>query len=214
MIGWLRKWWWILLLLALLGGYWLLPISGQVVVMPGDSSGLLWPQMRLQPASPQPGQEVTLWVTDAVAWTHVMLTVDGYPAQSEEWPVGPDDDLTWEWTFVFPQDGAGTLVFYHDCHTGCVERGRMVVGTERPHAPAGRLPTKLGVVLANPERDWHGRSGWDVELTYARLAEEEYWGIDGLAARVHQATAQGLRVLVRVDYDQGQSLPQPAGAGF
>ena len=203
----LWRWWWIVLLLALLGGYWLLPISGQVVVMPGDSSGLIWPQMRLQIASPRPGQEVTLWVTDAVAWTHVLLTVDGHPAQSEEWPVGPDDDLTWEWTFVFPDDGDCTLVFYHDCHTGCVERGRMVVGTERPHAPAGRLPTKLGVVLANPERDWHGRSGWDVELTFALLAEEEYWGIDDLAARVHQATAQGLRVLVRVDYDQGQSLP-------
>jgi len=200
----------VLLLLALLGGYWLLPLSGQVVVMPGGSGAALWPQMRLDTASPRPGQEVTLWVTDVVPWTHVLLTVDGRPAQAEEWPVDPDDDLTWEWTFVFPEDGACTLVFYHDCHTGCVERGRMAVGAEPAPTPADLVPTKLGVVFANPQRDWHGRSGWDVELTYARLAEEEYWGIDDLAVRVHQATTKGLRVLVRVDYDQGQSLP-PAG---
>ena len=125
---------------------------------------------------------------------------------------------TWQWTGVLP--GAGVvartegvrIVFYHDCQTGCVERGQMVIGNtdQKPvaSAPSVRgLPTKLGVVFANPERDWHGRSGWDVELTYARLAEEAYWGIDDLAARVYKATAKGLRVLVRVDYDRGQSLP-------
>jgi hypothetical protein len=72
------------------------------------------------------------------------------------------------------------------------------------------VPTKLGVVFADPARDWQGRSGWDVELTYARMAEQTFWGIDDLALRVRQASEQGLRVLVRVDYDQGQSLP-PAG---
>lgn len=207
----LRRWGWGLLLAALLGGYWLLPISGQVVVIPGNEPGaLLWPQMRLEPASPRPGQEATLRVTDVIPWTHVLLTVDGQPAQSKRWPVGPGDPLTWEWTFVIPNDGDCALVFYHDCHTGCIERGRMVVGAERPPAPSRLLPTKLGVVFANPRRDWRGRSGWNVELTYARLPDEEHWGIDDLAVHVQQATAQGLRVLVRVDYDQGQSLP-PAG---
>lgn len=204
----LRCWWWVLLLLALLGGYWLLPISGQVIVIPGNQFGaLLWPQMRLDPASPRPGQEATLRVTDVVPWTNVLLTVDGRPAQARQWPVEPGDALTWEWTFVVPDDGDCTLVFYHDCHTGCIERGRMVIGTERPAAPSSLIPTKLGVVFANPDRDWHGRSGWDVELTYARLPAEEHWGIDDLAVHVQQATAKGLRVLVRVDYDQGQSLP-------
>ena len=66
------------------------------------------------------------------------------------------------------------------------------------------------MVFADPDRDWHGRSGWDVELTYARLGEVEFWGIDDLAWRVRQASDKGLRVLVRVDYDQGQSIP-PAG---
>ncbi len=207
----LRRWWWAFLILALLGGYWLLPISGQVLVIPGGGSeALLWPQMRLQPSSPRPGQEVTLWVTDIVAWPYVLLTVDGRPAHLEKWPPGPGDDLIWKWTFVVPDNGSCTLVFYHDCHTGCVERGRMAVGAEPTPSPASLMPTKLGVVLANPQRDWHDRSGWDVELTYARLAEDDYWGIDDLTVRVHQATDKGLRVLVRVDYDQGQSLP-PAG---
>lgn len=204
----LRRWWWILLLLVLLGGYWLLPISGQVVVMPGQSSrASLWPQMHLEPASARPGQEATLRVMDVVPWTYVLLTVNGQPAQSEKWPTGASDTLAWEWTFVVPDEAGYTLVFYHDCYTGCIERGRMVVGTAQPPTPANLVPTKLGVVFANPEREWHGRSGWDVELTYAQLADQEFWGIDDLATRVHQATAKGLRVLVRVDYDKGQSLP-------
>jgi len=204
----LRRQWWILPLLALLGGYWLLPISGQVVVIPGgDPVGLLWPQMRLDPVSPRPGQEATLQARDAVPWSYVLLTVNGQPAQAKRWPTGPDDALVWEWSFVVPDDGNCTLVFYRDCHTGCVERGRMTIGTQRPATQARLAPTKLGLVFANPGRDWHGRSGWDVELTYALMAEEEHWGIDDLAVRVHRATTQGLRVLVRVDYDYGQSLP-------
>lgn len=208
----LQRWWWALLLPVLLGGYWLLPISGQVVVIPGggQQSTLLWPQMRLDPPAPRPGQEVRLWVMDTVPWTHVLLTVDGQPIQPVRWPLGPGDALIWEWAFVLPEDGDCILTFYRDCHTGCIERGRMVIGTAYPAAPSRLLPTKLGVVFANPERDWHGRSGWAVELTYARLAEEPFWGIDDLAVRVHRATEQGLRVLVRVDYDESQSLP-PAG---
>jgi len=206
---WLRKnpWrWWPVPLLILLGGYWLLPISGQVVVMPGESAPL-WPQIRLAPASPQAGQEATLWITDATPWPHVLLTMDGRSVQGVEWKVNPGDTWTWTWTFTWPKKESNTLIFYHDCHTGCVERGRAVVGEEPRPAPARPTPTKLGIIFANPERDWQGRSGWDVELTYARLADENYWGIDGLAARVHRATANGLRVLVRVDYDQGQSIP-------
>ncbi len=216
MTDWLRqnlhRRWWVMLLLLLGAGYWLLPISGQVLVLPGESSALLWPQMRLRPASAQPGQVVKLQVMDVVPWSHVLITVDGRPAETKEWPSGPDDDLMWEWTFVMPddEDGECVLVFYRDCHTGCVERGRMALGTTeiaRVQTQAAPTPTKLGVIFANPERDWRGRAGWDVELTYARLADEDYWGIDDLAVRVHQATEKGLRVLVRVDYDQGQVIP-------
>lgn len=207
LLGTLSRRWWVLLLLALLGGYWLLPISGQVIVVPGEEPGaLLWPQIRLFPLSPRAGQEVTVRVTDVVPWAHVLLTVDARPVRGAKWWANPGGTWTWEWTFVVPKDG-GALVFYHDCHTGCVERGRVVIGMEPPSLPTNLLPTRLGVVFANPDRDWHGRSGWDVELTYARQADAEYWGIDDLAERVARATAKGLRVLVRVDYDQNQTIP-------
>lgn len=201
------RFWWVLLLLVLLAGYWLLPISGQVVIMPAVGSRTrLWPQMHLDPPVPQPGQVATLRVTDTQPWPYVLLTMNGKSLHVEKWWANPGDTWTWEWVFVTPVEAS--LVLYHDCHTGCVERGRMVIGEgEGGVTPSLGVPTKLGLVMANPQRDWHGRRGWDVEVTYARLAEEEYWGIDDLAARVYQATAKGLRVLVRVDYDLGQSLP-------
>jgi hypothetical protein len=90
---------------------------------------------------------------------------------------------------------------------GCVERGQLTVGEREVVVPIAPVPTKLGVVLPNPNRDWHGRSGWAVELTYARRAEADFWGVDDLAARVAAHHAQGLRVLLRVDYEQGQSIP-------
>ncbi len=211
MRAWLRRWWPLLLVLLPLGGYWLLPISGQIAVIPGGgSNALLWPQVRLDPAAPQPGQTVRLRITDTTPWANVLLTLDGQPLRVLDWWTNAGGAWTWEWNFVAPDAGSYVLVFYHDCRTGCVERGRVVIGASAPSSPVRSLPTKLGVMFANPERDWRGRSGWDVELTYAQLAEEDYWGADDLAARVHKATAQNLRVLVRVDYAQGQSLP-PAG---
>jgi hypothetical protein len=199
------------LVLLPLGGYWLLPISGQVAVIPGGGSdALLWPQVRLDPAAPQPGQTVRLRITDVTPWANVLLTVDGQPTPIEDWWTNPGGTWSWEWTFVAPDASDYDLVFYHDCSNGCLERGRVVIGAPAPSSPVRGLPTKLGLVFANPARDWRGRSGWDVELTYAQLAEADYWGADDLAARVHKATAQNLRVLVRVDYAQGQSLP-PTG---
>ena len=75
--------------------------------------------------------------------------------------------------------------------------------------PTG-LSTKLCTLFVDPARDWHGRRGWVVDLTYAQWADstdDRYWSIDELAARVHAATTKGLRMLVRVDYDKGQTLP-------
>jgi hypothetical protein len=208
-LPWLRRWWWALLVPALLGSYWLLPISGQVTWVPGDQpASLSWPKMHLDPALPQPGEPVTLRVTDVVPWVHVLLAVDGQAVYPEAWPTHAGDALVWKWPLTLDED-ADTLVFYRDCHTGCVERGRLTLqrSAAQPTPQATRVPTKLGVVFADPARDWHGRSGWDVELTYAQMAEEPFWGIDDLAVRVRQANDLGLRVLVRVDYDQGQSLP-------
>lgn len=211
------------LLLALLGLYWLLPISGQVALTLADRpSGQtpLWPRFELVSPAEGPGEMLTFRVTDDQPWAHVLLTVNGEPTRLERSWSGASSTWTWEWTYT-PKlskeapglDGA-RLVFYHDCETGCVERGRAAVGQPADAAPGGSealLPTKLGVVFANPERDWHGRQGWVIELTYARLPRELHWGIDDLAARVYAARSKGLRVLVRVDYDRGQSLP-PTGS--
>ena len=71
----------------------------------------------------------------------------------------------------------------------------------------GLRPTKLGLVFPHPDRDWHGRAGWAVELSYAREPDAPYWGIDDLAGRVSAHLAAGQRVLLRVDYDRLQSVP-------
>lgn len=201
-----RKRWMLLLIPVLLAAYWLLPIHGQVVVLTGTAAPWSWPQLRLDPPVPQPGQAVTAYVTDGQPWAFVLLTVAGEPLEQAEWQNTASGIWTWTWHFTAPVSPDYEVIFYHDCATGCVERGRLAVGTPLTVSPAG-LPTKLGLVMPSPTRDWHGRSGWGVELTYARLAEADYWGADSLAARVQRDTAQGLRVLVRVDYAQGQSLP-------
>lgn len=152
------------LLVGLVGGYWLLPISGQVMVIPGSMAPApLWPQMRLDPPAPQPGQPTTVWVTDVVPWAHVMLTVDGQAVPIQDWQANPDGTWTWRWAFAASGRGERGMVFYHSCDTGCAERSRMVVGTGQLTPPAQGVPTKLGLVFASPQRDWHGRSGWDIE---------------------------------------------------
>ena len=76
----LRRWWWVIILLLLLGGYWVLPISGQVIVLPAQTSlQNLWPQIAISPANAQPGEEITLTVTDTSPWTNVRLLVHGEP---------------------------------------------------------------------------------------------------------------------------------------
>lgn len=205
---WLRRVGWAMLLLAMIGGVWLLPIQGGVLVIPGEAPDAPhWPIVNLSPSSPRPGQTVDLWVTDVQAFPYVKLVVDGASHEPVTWPSAPDDTLIWKWQFIVPEGGARRAVLYHDCHTGCVEWKRVNLQADHDPPPVDTVPTKLGVVFANPDRDWHGRSGWVVDLTYVRLAGATYWGINDLAARVYQANAKGLRVLVRVDYDQGQSIP-------
>ncbi|MGB9870509.1 MAG: hypothetical protein ACPLYD_02465 [Anaerolineae bacterium] len=207
----LRRWGWLLgVLLALLACALLSP-PGYVVIVPGSEASLipsrLNPRMRLDPPLARPGDEVRLHVTDHVPWTYVLLTVNGVSVHPENWEAGLGEQWTWTFRFALPTGPSG-IVFYHDCDTGCRERGRLEVGALPTPAPAP-LPTKLGLVFPNPARDWHGRSGWAVELTYVRQAGEPGWGVDDLAARVYGHRMKGLRVLVRVDYDYGQSIPPP-----
>jgi hypothetical protein len=198
----------VLLILVLAAVYWLIPFQGGVLVIPGDAPDAPhWPVVRLSPDLPQPGQTVDLWVTDVEAYPYVKLQVAGVSHEPVAWPSAADDTLIWKWRFTIPEQGARTAVLYHDCHTGCVVWKRIDLKGDYAPPRIDTVPTKLGVVFANPDRDWHGRSGWVLDLTYARSASEAYWGVEDLAGRVQQASARRLRVLVRVDYDQGQSIP-------
>ena len=207
---------WALVVVALAVLYWLLPIRGQVTIAPGGVWEEPWPRWRVSPTNGR-GGPTTVQISDVVGWPHMLATVDGRSLSVQLQAGGSPGVYTW--AFVLPASAGSAPVevaLYHNCDTGCQRRSSVIVGADgaigdtAPSSPASGTPTQLCAVEANPERDWHGRSGWDVTLTYARLADQPYWGIDDLAWRVQQATAQGLRVLVRVDYDQGQSLP-PAG---
>lgn len=197
--------------LALAAGYWLLPIRGQVTVAPNKGAWQEpWPRWRISPPTPQAGEALTLQITDTEPWPSVLATVDGRPAPVQTWGDGRLSRYTWAFVIPAPAaDDPAEIVFYTHCDTGCQERSRLSLGdhADAVPSPAPNQPTKLCAVSASPTRDWHGRSGWDVELTYALRDDERYWGVDDLAWRVQQATANGLRVLVRVDYDQGQTLP-------
>ncbi len=194
----------VLLVVAVLAGYWLLPISGRVVVFPGDAEAGLWPHFVVEQA--EAGATATVKVIDVEPWTFVQLLVASVPAEPQGEAVESAGTWTWTWTYVVPSARGYDLSFYRDCHTGCVERGRTSLGVPES-LERGGTATKLGIVMPRLDRDWHGRSGWAVEITYALRSDDPYWGIDDLARRVAAHCAKGLRVLVRVDYEQRQSLP-------
>lgn len=223
----LHHWWWLALLLLLLL-YWQLPIQGTVILSPmALDVNPQWPQIILDPLTPQPGDEVTVTVVDNTPWTHVRLMVNDIPAIFDTAQTLPGSvSWQWSWHFIMPHAADTTssasatgntgaiLKFYRDCATGCRLRGQRLLqplieaqqGLPKPSGP----PTKLCVDFPDPQRDWRGRSGWVVDLTYAQLAGDgvdRYWSVDELVQRVGQMADNGLRLLVRVDYAKAQSLP-------
>jgi hypothetical protein len=204
----------LLLALVLALGYWWAPIQGQVFIMLGSTQSAFgaWPQIWIDPPAARPNDDLTIYVRDNAPWPFVKLLIDGIEAPRDEAYAAGSGPWTWRWHVRTPNAAGSTLVFYHSCHTGCIERGRVAFGVATPDPPAQALRlTKLGVVFADPKRDWHGRAAWAVELTYAqRQADDIDFSIDGLARRALQAKRSGLRVLVRVAYDRQQALP-PAG---
>ncbi|MEM7134888.1 MAG: hypothetical protein AAF702_52005 [Chloroflexota bacterium] len=216
----LKRWWWMGVLALLLGGYWLLPIEGTVLVssQPLDPDAI-FPQFTFNPPSPQPGEDVFVSITDNVPWTHVKLTVNDELASFVQTQALPQQQIwnwTWRFTYLSSSDNlvssspTTALKFYRDCDRGCRLRDQRFL---EPYAEAGRVAsrepgvaTKLCVAFPNPNRNWHGRSGWVTDLTYA-VSDVTYWQIDALAQRVQKSLDQGLRVLVRVDYMPEQSLP-------
>ncbi|RIK42617.1 MAG: hypothetical protein DCC57_18255 [Chloroflexi bacterium] len=200
-----------LILLALALGVWLLPIQGRVTVETGAATGSpAWPQIIVSPPDPLPGQSATVTVTDDQSWAYVKLTADGQPARFIDWDeLQPGRLWQWRWELIVPSSAGVKLAFYTDCHLGCRSRGKLALGRPSTALSTG-VPTKLCVAFPDPARNWHGRRGWVVDMTYMQLADDEqdpFWSVDALAGRVAQATAQGLRVLVRVEYDRDQTLP-------
>ncbi|MGH2542120.1 MAG: hypothetical protein ACRDIB_04970, partial [Ardenticatenaceae bacterium] len=179
--------WWPLLLLPLLSLPWLLPLTSRVGLSTGGPlADDTWPQIWVEPSRPGVGEEAVAWVRDREPWPHVRLTANGQPAEWGGYDTNLDGTWTWRWHFRMPDAPAITLAFYHNCDTGCTERGQVVLETARARGTVGAptIPTKLLTVFPDPDPAWYGRSGWGVELTYAQLAEAPYWGVDDLAARV------------------------------
>ncbi len=203
-----------LLASLVLVSYWFLPISGKILIVANDEQKAVgaWPQVKLEPMAARPGEQITLTLSDMTAWSQVKLLIANHEAQLLSTEVANNVNI-WKWRFTALSDPGYNAVFYHDCQIGCVEISRFRLGapdtsTTVPKAPL--LPTKLGVVFADPTRDWHGKAGWDVELTYSQLMKDQDFSIDPLAEHVAENSKLGLRVLVRIDYDRGQALP-PAG---
>lgn len=199
--------------MALIAAALFLPVQGQIIVTALEPSLLVTtsrPRFQFEPSALRPGADVTLTLTDTAAWPHVALMVgDQYV------PIHPQRELfpgLWSWVarFSAPDAQSYAVRFLSDCHAGCLERGRFIVGDPAAAAAKPALvpnATKLGAVFASPVRNWHGRQAWDVELHYCSAEDEKRWGLHGLAEVVGRASAAGLRVLVRVAYDRQQSLP-------
>jgi hypothetical protein len=193
-------------LLLFSGFYWLLPIPGHIAYIP-DQRQDIWPQVTV--LNRENGRFEVV-VRDTTPWVHVRLEAAGVNTSLESY--GTQDMAgVWQWRWLVAGNPTAGLELYHSCDSGCRRWTAVQMGATAVTQPTSDLiPTKLGVVFANPERNWHNRQGWAVEITYAQRAELEFWGIDDLAQRVEQAQQNGLRVLVRVEYDQGQNIPPPA----
>ncbi|MCA9944104.1 MAG: hypothetical protein KC449_11515 [Anaerolineales bacterium] len=189
--------------------YWLLPISGQIAYIPPTNANQVqsWPQIIIED---EQDESLTIHVQDVTPWTHVRLEMGAAETSLIEHGVQNGAGVwQWRWQVVLPEKDA-VVELYHSCETGCQAWATKQTAVRTPNPSSEpQIPTKLGVVFANPARDWNGRQGWTVEITYAQLVDDFYWGIDDLAQRVQQAEANGLRTLVRVEYDQGQSIPPP-----
>ncbi|BCX04174.1 MAG: hypothetical protein KatS3mg053_2112 [Candidatus Roseilinea sp.] len=189
---------------------WAVPIPGKFTIAAGDlRETLTLPRVEVEKGA---SNRYIVSVTDATPWANVLLMANGQHVPSAQWQQAGN---TWVWRWqvdnvVWNAQQPVELVLYHSCDTGCVQWASRIVGTAStaPTTAASRTPTKLGVVFASRTRDWHGRSGWNVELTYVLAnRSDDYWMIDNVAERVLWSSKQGLRVLLRIDYDQGQSMP-------
>lgn len=197
-----------------------IPIQGNLIVLNQRqyAEQSLFPDVQLTKDKGILGGSASVFLTDTTPRVYLELLVNGQRAQFVEWQKTPGSDLwTWQWRLpngIQIEQQSIRFLFYHSCHIGCVEWFNKEITNEK----GGNTnkfkfltrPSKLGVVFAMPSRDWHGVSGWNVELTYALSSEKDYWHIDHVAARIVQSCQQKLQVLLRADYDRGQTLPPKA----
>ncbi len=195
--------------------FWFTPSPGKVSLVMGDLS-VEQPSFPTVSFSPNGNvaSGLIVRVQDPIGWAHIKLYLNHrWLQEGPTWQQIPSKNWQWEWQLPLLQtDQPAELVAFHSCDVGCIEWWRRTLQSSNPSfTPAARpprQPTKLGLVFAMSTRDWHSRAGWNVELTYA-LADkpDDYWMLDHVAERVMESTKQGLRVLLRVDYDRGQSIP-------
>lgn len=196
----LHRWWFLLLLPFFLGLAALTP-SQNPLPFNGDNRA----PILVSPPHPAVGQPFTVAIRDPEPLAYVLLQVNGQPIPWQR--EASQQSGLWEWRWELTLNEPLTdVAFYYACNEGCLLRGQQRWGEPAAPAPVTHN-TKLGMVFPNPAREWYGRSGWAVEVTYVTLAEDEFWGVDDLAERVQNHHANGLRLLVRVDYEQGQSIP-------
>jgi hypothetical protein len=202
--------------LATATAFWFVPSPGKVTLVAANLSAeqIPFPKVVFSPASNASVDPNTLivHVQDPIGWAHIKLYANHrWLQEGPTWQQLVTKHWQWEWQLP-PTTEPTELVAYHSCDVGCVEWWRRrLPGSNvqaEPTATPSRQPTKLGLVFAMPQRNWHGRAGWNVKLVYA-LADkpDDYWMLDHVAERVLRSSAQGLHVLLRVDFDRGQSVP-------
>ncbi|HUN22658.1 MAG TPA: hypothetical protein PK299_05935 [Anaerolineales bacterium] len=146
------------------------------------------------------GEQVFAEIYDRQPWAYVRLEVNGKPATALGYNTLEADRL-YHWRWQLTADTLATpsqLSFFHTCQLGCQAWAVQHIGMPPPITePRPYRPTQLGAVFASPQRNWHGRQAWSVEMTYAQLPDDETWGVDALAERVRLLHSNGLQVLVR-----------------
>jgi hypothetical protein len=147
-------------------------------------------------------------VVDQKPWANVLLYLDGKLIdQGATWSKNPTNE-TWSWEWTLPKDPRGRARFFHSCDAGCEAWTQFDVSPDDARPKNTLRPTKLGVVFASQDRDWHDRSAWNVELVYASSeARDDYWHVNQVAERVMLSKKRSLKTLLRIDYDRGQAVP-------
>ena len=93
----IKPWGWALIAALVLGGYWLLPISGRVVIETGAPRIETWPQWTLDAPASHSSGPATLRITDVQPWTHVAVRANGRTIVPLEWGQSAPSRWTWTW---------------------------------------------------------------------------------------------------------------------